>query len=191
LLLAFDTGPGNALINDWLLCCKGLAYDPEGACAAAGHVHADLLASCLANPALALRPPRSFDRDTFKLDAQQQTLLNGLSPEDGAATLTAFTAQTIADAAKFLPDVPQSWFVTGGGRHNTTLMQKLDAALRHDDPQCQVEPLEALGFDVDACEAYAFAFLAARGVLGLPISFPGTTRAPHPLSGGKLAYPGI
>jgi len=190
-LLAFDTGPGNALINDWLLHRKGLPYDPEGTFAAAGRVHADLLASCLAHPALALRPPRSFDRDTFKLDAQQQIILNGLSLEDGAATLTAFTAQTIADAAKFLPEVPQLWFVSGGGRHNPTLMQKLDAALQFHDPRCRVQPLEALGVDGDACEAYAFAFLAARCVLGLPISFPGTTCAPQQRSGGKLAYPEI
>jgi anhydro-N-acetylmuramic acid kinase len=133
----------------------------------------------LAAPYFARKPPKSLDRLDFGLDAVAH-----LSPEDGAATLLAFTAQSIAASLGHLPAAPLAWFVGGGGRHNPVMMQALRDALN-----VPVEPVEAIARNGDALEAEAFAYLAARSVKDLPISFPGTTRAPQPLTGGVLTHP--
>jgi len=175
-LIAFDTGPANALIDDWALHHTGRAVDQDGALARSGQVDRDMVQRWLAHPYFAQPAPKSLDRDTF-----QAFMPEGLSPADGAATLTAFTAASVGRALDWLPQPPKRWLVTGGGRHNPVLM----AALR-DLLKTSVEPVEAVGWDGDALEAQAFAFMAVRAKAGLPISFPGTTGVPQPLTGGKL-----
>ncbi|MET1026923.1 MAG: anhydro-N-acetylmuramic acid kinase [Dongiaceae bacterium] len=175
-LLAFDTGPGNALIDDWALLHTGAPVDRDGALARAGRVDPALLAAWLDHPYFAAPAPKSLDRDAFR------TLVpRGLSPADGAATLTAFTAATVALSRQWFPQAATRWLVTGGGRHNPVLMAELRRQL-----SVPVEPVEAVGWDGDALEAQAFAFMAVRSHVGLPISFPGTTGVKQPLRGGKL-----
>jgi len=178
-VLAFDTGPGNALIDDWVLRHTGRPYDADGALAAAGRADSAILNRLLAHPYFAARPPKSLDRDAWSADAGA-----GLSLEDGAATLADFTARSIAKALDHLPAAPRRWLVTGGGRRNGTLMRRLADLL--DVP---VLPVDGLGWDGDALEAQAFAYLAVRSRLGLPLSFPGTTGVPVPLAGGRFHAP--
>lgn len=178
-LLAFDTGPANMLLDEWALRHTGKPVDEGGAMARTGTVDAAALAALLTSPYFARKPPKSLDRLDFGLAA-----VSHLSPADGAATLVAFTAASIAAALDHLPAAPAVWFVGGGGRHNPVLMEALRQALH-----VLVQPVEAIARNGDALEAEAFAYLAARSVKGSPISFPGTTRAPEPMSGGKLFLP--
>lgn len=176
-LLAFDTGPGNALLDDWCRRSAGQPFDRDGRLAAAGRVDDGRLAGLLANPYFDRRPPKSLDRDAF--NAGLADALDGLGPEDGAALLAAFTVQTVARARDWLPEAPRRWIVVGGGRHNGTLMRGLEAALA-----APVAGGDALGWQGDAVEAQAFGYLAVRSRLGLPITFPGTTGVGRPLTGG-------
>jgi anhydro-N-acetylmuramic acid kinase len=176
-LIAFDTGPGNGLIDDWVRARADQPFDAGGRIAEAGRVDEARLARLLAHPYFDRSPPKSLDRLDFPLAP-----VEGLGLEDGAATLAAFTARAVARACEYLPEPPRRWLVTGGGRHNATLMAMLAEAL-----QAPVQPIEAIGADGDALEAQAFAFLAVRSLRGLPISFPGTTGVSAPMCGGRLA----
>ncbi len=178
-LLAFDTGPGNALIDDWLLRHTGAAHDAAGALAAQGAVDEAALAALMAHPYFAAPPPKSLDRDDFAAHAAGITA--ALPPADGAATLTAFTAASVARGLAQLPQRPTRCLVAGGGRHNATLMGMLTRALN-----MPVEAAERAGWHGDHLEAEAFAFLAARAVRGLPLSLPGTTGVRRPVTGGRL-----
>jgi anhydro-N-acetylmuramic acid kinase len=178
--IAFDTGPGNGLLDDWVRARTDRPYDADGRIAAAGRIDRARLAALLAHPYFEQAPPKSLDRLDFTLAP-----VEGLGLEDGAATLAAFTAGAVARALRHLPAPPRRWLVTGGGRHNATLMRMLAQVL-----EVPVAPIEAIGSDGDALEAQAFAFMAVRSVRGLPISFPKTTGAPVPLCGGRLARPG-
>jgi anhydro-N-acetylmuramic acid kinase len=175
-VLAFDSGPGNALVDDWVAARAGLAYDRGGALAATGQVAEDALAKLMADDYFGRPPPKSLDREAFDI-----ALVSGLSREDGAATLTAFTAAAVAAGAAHFPEPILRCLVTGGGRHNATLMAML--AGRLDAP---VEPVEAVGWDGDALEAQAFAYLALRAIDGLPLSLPSTTGVKQPTTGGVL-----
>ncbi|WP_354075044.1 anhydro-N-acetylmuramic acid kinase [Constrictibacter sp. MBR-5] len=175
-VVAFDTGPGNALIDDWVRRHTGEACDRDGRLAAAGTAQARPLQRLLDNGYFGRPPPKSLDRNDFSGDA-----VFGLSVEDGAATLTAFTVASVARALRHLPAPPKRWLVTGGGRHNPVLMQMLA-----DDLAVPVDPVEAVGWDGDAIEAQAFAFLAVRSLRGLPLSLPSTTGVPAPTTGGVL-----
>ncbi|MGQ3030695.1 MAG: anhydro-N-acetylmuramic acid kinase [Ferrovibrionaceae bacterium] len=175
-LAAFDTGPGNAPLDDWLRRHDAGSFDRDGAVSAAGRVDRALLARLLDNPFFGRRPPKSLDRDDFRFDA-----VAALNLADGAATLAAFTAASIARAADHFPAVARRWLVTGGGRHNPTLMRELAARVG-----VEVAPVEAVGWDGDALEAEAFAFLAQRVRRGLPLSVPSTTGVPEPIAGGQL-----
>ncbi len=172
--VAFDTGPGNALIDDWVLRHTGRPRDDGGAIALAGQIDDDALTALLRHPYFGALPPKSLDRNAFSLDPVKH-----LNLADGAATITAFTAATVARAVAVLPEPPQFWLVSGGGRHNRALMQglaeRLDAA---------VAPVEAIGCNGDTLEAEAWAYLAVRSRRGLPISWPTTTGVPMPLTGG-------
>ncbi|MBX3456687.1 anhydro-N-acetylmuramic acid kinase [Ferrovibrio sp.] len=178
-LLAFDTGPGNALLDDWLHRHTGEAMDAGGRLSAQGSVDEDVLAAMLAHPYFSRPAPKSLDRDDFTLDP-----LAELWPASGAATLAAFTAAAVARGVELLPKPPLRCLVCGGGRHNPSIMREL--ALRLEMP---VQPVEAVGWRGDALEAEAFAYLAARAVAGLPLSLPGTTGAAYPVSGGRLWQP--
>ncbi|WP_420962996.1 anhydro-N-acetylmuramic acid kinase [Brucella sp. IR073] len=176
-LVAFDTGPANAPINDWVKS-HGLGdMDRDGRLAAAGKVDEERLARLLQHPYLTAAYPKSLDRFDFGAG-----MAEGLTVEDGAATLTAFTASAVGKALDLLPQRPQRLFVSGGGRHNPTLMRMLRERAKVD-----VSPAEELGWRGDAVEAECFAFLAVRVLRGLPISFPTTTGAPEPMTGGRLA----
>lgn len=175
-ILAFDTGPANALIDDWMKATVGKPYDENGAFAATGTIDQTIVGTEMANAFFDRTPPKSLDRADFSADCVQ-----GMAPADGAATLTALTIASVARAGDHLPSPPLRCLVTGGGRHNDTIMQGLSAALG-----IPVDPVEAAGWDGDALEAQAFAFLAIRSLKGLPLSVPGTTGVPQPLTGGRL-----
>jgi anhydro-N-acetylmuramic acid kinase len=178
-LMGFDTGPGNGLIDDWVKTRLGQTMDKDGAVAAKGRVHDDLVASLLAHPFFAARPPKSLDRLAFSAAA-----LAHLSTEDGAATLTAFTAAAAARGLAHCGVMPQRLFVTGGGRRNPTLMKMLAHY-----SGIAVETVDGNGWDGDALEAQGFAYLAVRALRGLPLTFPGTTGVSAPLTGGRIAMP--
>jgi anhydro-N-acetylmuramic acid kinase len=175
-LLAFDTGPGNALIDDWVLRHTGKPLDADGALARVGKVDDAAVAKLLAHPYFFRTPPKSLDRNEFAA-----LVPNHLSPADGAATLTAMTVAAVRHATEHFPTPATHWLVTGGGRHNRTLMVGLKRALGVD-----VEPVESAGWDGDALEAQAFAYLAVRSLAGLPLSLPATTGVAHPMTGGRL-----
>lgn len=176
-LLAFDTGPGNALIDDWMLARTGQARDDDGACAARGRADQAVLGRLLGHEYFSRQPPKSLDRNAF-----DPAPVEKLSTEDGAATLTRFTAEAAALARRHFPQPARQWIVTGGGRRNPTLM----AALREAMAGAPIRAAEELGWDGDALEAQAFAYLAVRSRRGLPLSFPTTTGVRRPMNGGRF-----
>lgn len=175
-LIAFDTGPGNALLDDWMAKKAGLPRDENGAAARAGTVNEEVVGFYLAHEYFRAPPPKSLDRNAFFWD-----LVEWMSVEDGAATLSAFTAEALARSVEHFPVAPRTWVICGGGRHNATLMEMIAARVKAD-----VVPAEAAGLDGDTVEAEAWAYLAVRSVMGLPITFPGTTGVPQPMTGGVL-----
>ena len=178
-LLGFDTGPGNGLIDDWVAATLQLPMDAGGRVAARGRVDDTVLNAMLRAPFLAAPPPKSLDRFAFSTAP-----VKDLSPEDGAATLTAFTAACAARALDHCPERPAKLFVAGGGRHNAGLM---DMLARYTG--VAIGSVDELGWQGDALEAQAFAYLAVRSLRGLPITFPGTTGTERPLTGGRVAEP--
>ena len=177
--IACDTGPGNALIDDLMLSRTGRAVDRDGAAAAAGSIDEAVLNLLLSDPYFAKPIPKSLDRQDFS-----NALVHGLATEDAAATLTAFTAASIALAFRHLPAAPKLAIICGGGAHNPSLMRELEARM-----PCRVMPAAALGWSGDAIEAQAFAYLAVRRLKNLPITFPMTTGVSKPLQGGCLVAP--
>jgi anhydro-N-acetylmuramic acid kinase len=177
-LLAFDTGPGNALINDWVHKYTGKNFDEGGALASAGTVAQKHLVAAMAAPYFNQRPPKSLDRNSFA-----HMSFEGLSVENGAATLTAFTAKSIAAAAQWFPKPVKKWVICGGGRHNAALMAMLKLELQ------SCVPAEVLNLNGDSMEAEAWAYLAVRSLRGLAISFPGTTGVSTEMTGGITALP--
>ncbi|MFG1358012.1 anhydro-N-acetylmuramic acid kinase [Xanthobacter pseudotagetidis] len=182
--VACDTGPGNALLDDFLLARAGLAYDDGGAIAARGSVDTGAVARVIADPFFAAPPPKSLDRNEFREIAKTRLGLDALSLEDGAATLTALTAASVAAIVPLLPAPPRRWIVAGGGARNATLRAMLAARLG-----AEVLMADEVGWSSDALEAEAFAFLAVRALKGLALTFPATTGAPRPLTGGAVFRP--
>ena len=182
-LIACDTGPGNALLDDFLRVQTGKPLDIDGRVAASGAVDEKLIARLLAHPFFAAPPPKSLDRNEFR--GFVGDTLDGIGVADGAATLTALTAAAVARIVLHLPRAPASWIVGGGGARNPTLMRMLAERLA----PAQVDSAHAVGWSIDSLEAQAFAYLAVRSLRGLPLTFPGTTGAPRPLTGGVLAKP--
>lgn len=174
-ILAFDTGTANVLINEWALQHTGKPVDIDGKLALAGKVNNEILKKYLSDRYFSLTPPKSLDRNYFSLD-----MLENLSVEDGAATLTAFTAEAVAMAEQHFPAPARHWYVSGGGRHNPALMQALSARLRN------VKPVETLGWWGDAVEAQAFAYLAVRSLKKLPLTLPTTTGTVRAVTGGAF-----
>jgi anhydro-N-acetylmuramic acid kinase len=179
-LIACDTGPGNALLDDFVFRTLGQPFDCEGRLAAQGSADEAWVADALRHPFFVGPPPKSLDRNEFAGLTQRDW-----SPADGAATLTAFTAGAIASIVQLLPKPPQSWVVTGGGARNLSMMRSLREKLA----PARVESADALGWSADAMEAQAFGFLAARGLKGLPLSYPATTGVAFPMTGGLIARP--
>ena len=175
-IIAFDTGPANALIDDFLIARRGLAYDEDGALGGSGRVDGAALATLMSDPYFGRPAPKSLDRNHFSAAA---ACVKRLTDADGAATLSAFTVESTAAALDHVPQAPARWLVGGGGRRNPNLMRRLSERLA-----VKVEPVEAIGFDGDSIEAQCFAYLALRSRRGLPISFPATTGVPKPMTGG-------
>lgn len=174
-ILAFDTGPGNVLLNDWARRTIGKDKDEDGHMALAGKAHEDIVNEWLKDPFFKIQPPKSLDRNYFSLLAVEK-----LSKEDAATTLTAFTARAIRLGSEYFPLPAKKWFVSGGGRHNPALMKALAKELG------EVYPVETLGWQGDAIEAQAFAFLAVRSLQGLPLTLPTTTGVSRAVTGGAF-----
>ena len=176
-VIGFDTGPANAPINDWVQRATGAGMDRDGVLAGGGQVDEVRLARLLEHPYLVAPYPKSLDRFDFGAG-----MADGLGLEDGAATLTAFTAASVGRGLDLLALRPTRLVVCGGGRKNPTLM----AALR---TRARIEPVlaEDVGWRGDAIEAECFALLAVRRLRELPISFPTTTGVPEPMTGGRIA----
>lgn len=178
-LLAFDTGPGNGPIDDWCARRAGQRFDRDGVLAASGKIDRPRLERWTEHLYFMRKPPKSLDRGDFDFN-----WADGLSAADGAATLTRATARSIGLASRHFPAPAKQWIVTGGGAHNPTLL----AAIA-EETGAPVLLASSLGWDADALEAQAFAFLAVRSLRGLPFTYPTTTGAPQPLTGGRLHLP--
>ncbi|MCW8843066.1 MAG: anhydro-N-acetylmuramic acid kinase, partial [Rhodobacteraceae bacterium] len=181
-LLAFDTGPANAPLNDLLRARRGLDFDEDGRIARQGEVETGALELFLAEPYFARMPPKSLDRNDF---SQMVGLVGELSDADAAATLTAMCAAGVAAGMAHCPVPPERVLVTGGGRHNPVLMEMLGVSL-----DCPVLAVEEVGLDGDMLEAQAFAYLAVRVARGMATSCPGTTGVRARVGGGTLSQPG-
>jgi anhydro-N-acetylmuramic acid kinase len=177
-LYAGDVGPGGALIDDWVKKHTRQSYDKDGQTAAKGEVHHGLINQWMNHPFFQQLLPKSLDRQTFYQCLED---CQNLSPDDGAATLTAFTTEGIKHGIRSHTTV-QSIILSGGGRHNLHLRELLAQSFI-------VRTTEDLGWYGDLIEAQAFAYLAVRSIYNLPLSFPTTTGVPKPLTGGKFAKP--
>lgn len=177
-VIAFDTGPACAILDDFVLRRLGLPYDADGRLAAGGQVDQGLLGNLLAHPFFAAPAPKSLDRNAFHSWARA---VEGLSDADGAATLAAFTVESVAAALRHVPGRPARWLAAGGGRLNRTMMDMLRRRLG-----VPVDPVEAVGWNGDAVEAECFGFLAVRSRRGLPLSLPSTTGVRAPCAGGEF-----
>ena len=175
-LIAFDTGPGNGLMDEWMERHLGQAYDEGGRIAMKGKVSEASLLFYLRDDFFSKAPPKSLDRYDFNLEP-----ILGLSIEDGMASLVEFTARAIIKARDHLPSDPKCWIICGGGRHNHFLVRRLSALA----PK-PVIIAEKMGWLGDMIEAQCFAFLAIRSLRGLALSFPSTTGCAKPMSGGVL-----
>lgn len=175
-LIAFDTGPGNALIDDFVLTHVGRNYDDQGKLAKTGQVNQSILEHWMALPYFSVPYPKSLDRNDWDISA-----LTYGSISDAVATLTAFTVSAIREGVRQLPEAPKAYYVTGGGRHNVYMMESLRNAL--DAP---VGSVDVFGWDGDALEAEGFGYLAVRSILGLPLTYPRTTGVKEPLTGGQF-----
>lgn len=175
-ILAFDTGPANALIDDLVKEKTGQRYDRDGKLAKAGTPHQEMIDDWLTHEYFKKPVPKSLDRDEWEVSRAYD-----LGLEDAVATLAEFTVQSILHSLKQLPDKPHGLYVAGGGRHNKYMMERLNAALEY-----EVEPVEVLGWDGDMLEAQGFAYLAVRSLLGLVITLPTTTGIKEPMTGGVL-----
>ena len=180
VLLAFDTGPANAPLDDFMSQRRGARCDKGGALARSGAVDMAVIERLLRHPYFDRMAPKSLDRDAFSgvLDVSH------LSDADGAATLTAAVAASVTVGLDQCPSAPSRILVTGGGRQNALMMEMLAAG-----SDCPVDPVEAVGLDGDMLEAQAFAYLAARVAQGMPTTCPTTTGAPAVLGGGIVSRP--
>jgi anhydro-N-acetylmuramic acid kinase len=180
--VACDTGPGNALIDDFMRARTGAPLDRDGDQAARGQIDEGFVARLLGHPFFDAPCPKSLDRNAF---AFTNLGLPEFAVADGAATLSALTAASVARVVPRLPEPPKAWIVCGGGARNPTLMRMLAQRLA----PATVETADAVGWSADAIEAQAFAYLAVRTLRGLPITFPTTTGVPTPMAGGLVARP--
>lgn len=178
-LIAFDTGPGNALIDQWVQAHAGIPFDQSGMIAAEGQVVRGLVEKYLDDPYFAKKVPKSLDRNDFRMPDPGDASL-----EDGARSLAHLSAAAIFKACEHLPEIPKLWIICGGGRHNPSIMADLKEM--GDAMEAEVVSAEDAGFDGDAMEAEAFGYLAVRAKLGLPLTFPETTGVEKPVSGGVL-----
>ncbi len=179
-IVAFDSGPGNSLIDQWVEAHAGIPYDQGGMIASEGSVDAALAERYLSHAFFSSEVRRSLDRNDFRPPEGPEANL-----EDGARTLAYVTAAAILKSAQHLPARPSLYVVSGGGRLNRTIMDDL-AALAGGEG-ARVQAAEAVDLDGDSMEAEAWAYLAVRSLAGLPLTFPATTGVKQPMTGGALA----
>ncbi|MCV9960508.1 anhydro-N-acetylmuramic acid kinase [Pararhizobium sp. BT-229] len=182
-IVAYDSGPGNTLIDQWVEAHAGIPYDQGGMIASEGRIVADLAERYLANPFFTATRRRSLDRNDFSPPGGSDANL-----EDGARTLAYVTAAAILKSSGHLPDRPGTYVVCGGGRLNRIIMRDLTELAQAED--ATVIAAEEAGLDGDAMEAEAWAYLAVRSMKGLPLTFPQTTGVTAPVTGGVLNRPG-
>jgi anhydro-N-acetylmuramic acid kinase len=180
--IAFDTGPGNTLIDQWVSEKAGIAYDAGGMIASEGLVVGHAVTRYLAKPFFDLAPPKSLDRNDFTLAD-----LGDMELSDGARTLAKVTADAILRASAYSPETPSLWVICGGGRKNATIIADLTQGAAN--AGAKVIVAEDLGFNGDSMEAEAWAYLAVRALDGLPLTWPTTTGCSAPMSGGVLVKP--
>ncbi len=176
-LTAFDTGPGNSLIDQWVEAKAGIPFDQGGAIASEGRILRPLVDSYLAEPFFVDPNRRSLDRNDFLPPAS-----NSASLDDGARSLARLTAEAIVKSAEILPKLPRQWIICGGGRNNRVIMDDLAELVGAGGGV--VLSAEEVQLDGDAMEAEAWAYLAIRSLSGLPLSWPGTTGCKTPVTGG-------
>lgn len=174
-LVAFDCGPGNALMDDFIRKRLGKEYDEGGVTASKGSAHEHLVQAFMAHPFFARPWPKSLDRNLWSIDCVRYA-----SDEDGMATLLEMTVSSVVHAIQSLPELPQDIFVCGGGRKNTFLLDMLENSIKS-----SVHSVDTLNWNGDATEAEGFAYLAVRSLLGLPLTVPSTTGVPQELTGGQ------
>ena len=179
--VAFDSGPGNALIDQWVSREAGIPYDAGGAIASEGSVDLPVLRRYLASGFFDRPAPKSLDRNDFTLEAA-----SALGLADGARTLAAVSAAAILKAAEQFPATPRLWVVCGGGRKNPHIVGDLRSGAA--GRGAEVVVAEDVGLDGDSTEAEAWAYLAVRSLKGLPLTVPSTTGCRIPVSGGVLTY---
>jgi anhydro-N-acetylmuramic acid kinase len=179
--LAFDTGPANAPVNDLVQSRLGLTHDEGGALAASGTVDDAIVTQFLQHAYFHRMPPKSLDRNDFPHLLPATAHLNNA---DAAATLTACAAAAVARGCEHFPTAITCIYVTGGGRHNATLMAQLAARTG-----VKIAPVEDLNLNGDMLEAQAFAHLAVRVLRGLPTSGPRTTGVLAAVGGGQISRP--
>lgn len=177
--IAFDCGPGNVLIDQWMVQQAGVAFDAEGSAAAGGKPDEAIIARYLSSPFFSKTGPKSLDRNDFALDG-----LDGLDVADGAATLSKLTASAIVASAKQQIQMPETFIIAGGGARNKEIMRYIREGVGN---HAQVMSADQAGFDADMMEAEAWAYLAVRSLKGLPLTFPSTTGCREPVTGGVLA----
>lgn len=177
-IIAFDTGPASALIDDFVSRRFGVPFDDGGCLAAQGKIDTAVLVALMSDPYFDLQPPKSLDRNAFHARA---AIVEALPPHDAVATLTAFTIEATAAAVKHIPKPAVRWLVCGGGRHNGALMEGFRQRL-----MVPVEPVEAVGWNGDLLEAELFGFLGVRALRRLPLSLPTTTGVARPMTGGRI-----
>jgi anhydro-N-acetylmuramic acid kinase len=180
--IAFDTGPGNTLIDQWVERHAGIPFDDGGRIAAEGNIVGKVVEAYLAKPFFNAKPPKSLDRNDFTIDAA-----TGLELSDGARTLARVSAEAIFASVSHLPEPPGLWIICGGGRKNQTLMADLaELAIASGS---RVVAAEDCGLNGGSMEAEAWAYLAVRSLKGLPLTFPETTGVREAVTGGVLAMP--
>ncbi|MEO1745651.1 MAG: anhydro-N-acetylmuramic acid kinase [Pseudomonadota bacterium] len=178
--VAFDCGPGNALLDQWVQAKTNRKFDQDGALALRGVSSRDALDAYLRDPFFEQTAPKSLDRNDFSLSLPEE-----MSAEDGAATLAALTAHGIFQAQVTAGIAPKRWIISGGGARNAAIMR----ALRDGLPEAEVSTADEAGFDTDMMEAQCWAYLAVRSLRGLPLTFPTTTGCEEACTGGILSLP--
>ena len=182
--IACDTGPANALVDDFIKSRTELDFDEDGVIAGWGKVDEAVVERLLTHEFFQRPPPKSLDRNDFRAWVNEHAGLDAMNTADGAATLTALSAEACRTILRFLPAKPTQLIVAGGGAHNATLLRMLGKRTGIDTVTA-----EKVGWSIDDMEAQAFAFLAVRALKGLPLSFPTTTGVPQPMTGGVVLPP--
>jgi anhydro-N-acetylmuramic acid kinase len=175
--IAFDTGPGNMLIDIWVAHEAGVSFDEGGAIASSGAIVRTVADAYLKKPFFDAPGPKSLDRKDFSIH-----LMQGQKLADGARTFATIAAEAILRGAEHLPKQPKLWVICGGGRKNPHIVG--DLTLLAAKGGARVVVAEEAGLDGDATEAEAWAFLAVRAMRGLPLTFPTTTGCARPVTGG-------